>query len=238
MAETTTAAAGEIPEETPPEGVSAINVLSKREKLKQWLYSKDVDLGGLYEGAILSLYTEQPGPGWAYITAHAGRELGNRLPDVVSGTERVSRLNYDGEVQKISKLWVAARMPYLGAEEATTTTIETYTIPREVYERLSRLVEDNNEAGTRKERKARLLFETLVPGQEPADQKPAIEQWMEVVTWFSERAHIGRTQVESHTVYREKLEAMEGMLYALVESSEDFSQLPAELNEILENTNN
>ena len=232
----------EVPDQTPLEEVSLFD--DKRTRLKNWIASKSSFLGGLYEGAVMILCGNPPLPGWRHFTAHAVREIRNRLPDCVAGTESVSRLDYHQEVRKISAAWAAQGLPTARSvgTEATTSTETSISISKEIYDSISKMVKDSSEVSDRKYRSAYRLFHTLVPEGEFGEKEPIIQEWIGVTDWFAnKRTHVQAAdtqEVNGHQEYVEKFEMVEHILLGLIESSEDFSQLPAELNEILENTNN
>lgn len=233
---------GQVPDQTPPEKVSFFD--SRRIKLKNWVSSKSPFLGDLYEGSVIILYGDPPLPGWRHFTAYAVREIRNRLPDCVTETESVTRVDYYQEVKKISAKWTPQDSPLPRATnvEITTSTEVNVPIPKEVYDGISKMVKDSMEVSDRKYKTANRLFHALVPEGNFGEKEPVIQEWIDVTDWFanSERTHVqtGAQEAENHEEYVRRFEMVEHILLGLIDSSEDFSQLPKELNEILENTNN
>lgn len=237
----------EVSDQTPSEEVSLFN--DRKSKIKDWIASKSPILGSLYSGAVTILYTEPPTSGWPQLVAHAIREIANRLPDHIAGPEASTRggFNLGSEVRKISNVWRSRTLEHIstsGPTEATSSipVSDSIPVPREIYLGLSKIVQDDNEAEGRKYRKAKSLFEALVPEGNFEEKEPIIEQWVSVTGWFADggRVHVNnnKEEVEDIAEYKQNFEMVEHILLGLIESSEDFSQLPAELNEILENTNN
>jgi hypothetical protein len=232
-----------VPDQTPSEEVSPFD--DKRIRLKTWITSKSSFLGDLYEGAVMILYGDPPLPGWRHFTAHAVREIRNRLPDCVAETESISKLDYPQEIKKISSAWTTLGLPITGTVSTEpTTSIEMNTlIPRIIYDSISKMVKDSLEVPDRKYATAYRLFNTLVPEGEFGEKEPIIQEWIDATDWFasSERTHVKsdtQEEVDGYQEYVQSFEMVEHILLGLINSSEDFSQLPKELNEILENTNN
>ncbi|MBN2413960.1 hypothetical protein JXQ31_19960 [candidate division KSB1 bacterium] len=65
----------------------------ERLDLKAWFQRNAPSLGELYEGVLKLLYTDEKIPGWTRFVAHAIREIGNRLPDIVIGVQKNTYLD-------------------------------------------------------------------------------------------------------------------------------------------------
>jgi len=234
---------GEVPSQTPLQEGFLFD--GRKIKLKNWLVSKSPFLGGLYEGAVQILYRDPPMPGWQHFVPHAIREIRNRLPNCLAGTESVGRMNYDSEIKKISEIWIEKGVPFAtlpeGGEISDSTDEAAVSLPKEIFDRVSRLAKDASDVRSRKYRSAYRLFKAMVPEGDFGDNEPVIEQWIEVTDWFadSSRTHVqGEGQdVGDRTEYVQKFEAVEHILLGLIDSSLDYSRLPAELNEILDRAN-
>lgn len=240
MADATTDTSGETPDQTPANTEGTLD--ARRARLRSWIASKDPVLADLYEGAVIILLGEPPIAGWPYFTSHTVREIRNRFPDAVAGKEASTRVRYEQDVKELGEVWKDKGLQYsesAGSAEVPTSTEEEKVVPGKIYEILSRMVQKDATIPEKKYAAAQRLFKALVPEGEYGEKEPIILQWVEVTNWFEETAHVGRSEESiDRAEYIAQFEKVEHILGGLMESSEDFSQLPAELNEILENTNN
>jgi hypothetical protein len=101
------------PEPTPSAEPNVGLVLSancwtpERLKIKDWLASVAPSLGELYEGAVRIVF-ELRLPGYTRFLGHAVREIRNRLPSEISGSQPVKYLAYKNRVDEIRDHWTKA----------------------------------------------------------------------------------------------------------------------------------
>src|SRR5215831_6935451 len=75
-----------------------------RVELRDWFRREAPSLADLYEGAVELLY-QRPLPGRIRFISHAAREIGNRLPDYLTGKEIGKRLEYVVRLDAIEGKW-------------------------------------------------------------------------------------------------------------------------------------
>src|SRR5712692_1930710 len=143
----------------------------ERTALREWLTRNAKSLAELYEGAVVILYEHDPLlPGWSRLVAHAVREVRNRLPDAVAGKKVGERLDYPSRLDEIAGMWSDAGLA-TAATPAAPSVLDVapaanpgVLVPRGVYDRVSDLIREHEEARERPVDSAFRLFEAISPG--------------------------------------------------------------------------
>ena len=217
----------------------------ERTALREWLTRNAKSLAELYEGAVVILYEHDPLlPGWSRLVAHAVREVRNRLPDAVAGKKVGERLDYPSRLDEIAGMWSDAGLA-TAATPAAPSVLDVapaanpgVLVPRGVYDRVSDLIREHEEARERPVDSAFRLFEAISPGNkgQRAALEPTVNQWLRVTRWFQGKAHDGGVADGGFSIdeYRRQFETFEAMLIAVIR---DFFKTTDELDKILEDTN-
>lgn len=210
-------------------------------ELLAWFRRNAPSLGELYEGALKMLYDGSL-PGRTRFIAHAVREIRNRLPDVISGTQ-TNRLDYKTRMDNLLKSWQHADLP-LGVEMLDTNTDKLLpdgpdvTLPRKIFAEIIALLTDHEEAREKPEDAARRLFINLAPENERFIDtlRPIVISWLEVTNWFMRKAHDSGQQDKDYNFdkLREKFKRFEDTIRVLIQG---FFKTTEELDEILEEAN-
>jgi len=212
--------------------------------LQAWLQRNAPSLAELYEGSVKLIY-DVPIPGWVCFVSHAVREIGNRLPEIVSGIKNQSRLDYKTRMDDIARDWEKAGLGVDGSSSGSVFSRESATdmpsdreVPQPLWGLITAIVRDHVKTRETTLEAATRLFE----GRAPENQKlrdalrPAVLQWLQVKNWFMERAHNSGKVDASYDKdeLRRQFELFESSLGALVRG---FFSTVKELDEILEDTN-
>ena len=213
----------------------------RRMHLRQWFRDNAPPLEGLYSAAV-ELLTNDGFPGRAYLIAHCGRELANRLPDYVTGPARSTRVQYKNELDAIADLWEQAGLPIDGSiprvvGSAADTGVDGHVpLPVLVADRLSKLIRDHRAARQRpRDAALRLFAGSPEPSDDPA-LGPLVGQWIRIGRFFVGRAHAGTDAAKIPDVddVIENFELFETMLAALFgrlsETMDEIDDLLAEAN--------
>jgi len=163
----------------------------RRRELQQWFERNAPALGEVYAGAVLLLHDERI-PGYRRLVAHAMREIGNRLPDVV-GDEIRGRVQYANHLDKLQKKWAQWGPECLG--DGSWPSLPGTTNHVAVDVRLIRLVvaliDDHAEARERPPERARRLFLAVSDGVGPhPGLGPVVDQWVDLTKWAMSKTHV------------------------------------------------
>ena len=112
-----------------------------RREISAWLHEQAPPLAELYEGAVCLIF-ERPIPGTVRFVAHAVREIRNRLPDYISGSNSGGGLKYKDELAKISKIWQdsALALDEIDAEASVSHMSSEVSIPRQLFLEVQQLI--------------------------------------------------------------------------------------------------
>ena len=208
----------------------------QRDELLIWFQRNAPSLGELYEGALKIIYADNF-PGKTRFVAHAVREIRNRLPDVIEGTQS-KRFDWKNRLDDLSRKW---RNAGFGSDLFETKEIPKspeVPIPRNLFVRISDLINEHEAARERPYEAAERLYTIIDPKNEPLRDtlRPIIEQWLEVTGLFVRRAHdSGKTDVDQNwKELKENLEHFEILLIAIIGK---FFERLEEIDEILEEAN-
>src|SRR5271156_1284744 len=138
-----------------------------RQELLDWLDKTSPSLAELYKGAVELLFGQSV-PGFSRFVSHAVREIRNRLPSVVSGTDSSGRLDYTSRIDDLSAQWKKAHISIEAKpseDGRTPSTIEAsgVLLPRKVARKIEGLIADHDAARQRPQDAAIKLFEGVAP---------------------------------------------------------------------------
>jgi hypothetical protein len=168
--------------------ISVKNLTPKRRELLKWFQINCASLAEAYEGAIW-LLEDQRFPGRVHFIAHAVRDIADRLIFVLDPQTESKRVQYEGEMDKIQKLW-----PKLDAIEEKSGELlgqDGVNIGRELAVRIDALVRAHCK---RRERPSQyeLLFRYLVrhePNQGEVNQRLVFD-FKKTRDWFMAFTHL------------------------------------------------
>jgi hypothetical protein len=236
---------GTTPPAIPPDGSIGSPWNPSRVELRDWFQREAPSLGDLYEGAVGLLYQHQL-PGRIRMIALAVREIGNRLPDYLTGERVGGRLDYVNRVDRIEEKWNKHKeMNPSPREESQSKTLSSSSqdipIPCDLFNELDLLIRDHGVARQRPLDAARRLYEGLDPEniKKMGDTlRPVLLQWVEITKWAVSHVHdSGKGKRDSDYDWDEirgKFELMELSLRSIVGA---FFVAVRELDEVLEETN-
>jgi len=202
-------------------------------------------LAELYEGAVLLLYQCYI-PGRARLIAHAVREIGNGLPEKMTGKSFPARFDPTDQLDKIVAAWDKCGFSIDGRltipDDARMDTVrhkEGVAVPSELFRKFSKLIKRHRQSRVTNKEKAVELFKACDP-QNPEHIEllvPALSQWLDVLAWFMGPVH-NRTGSDDDIFQGDlvaQFRVFETVLRAL--TTDFFGTASEELDEILENAN-
>ncbi len=174
---------------------------ASRLEILGWLKRNAPSLAELYEGAVL-LICHKSLPGWTRYLCHGIREIGNELPDRITGTTSGMQLQLTNRFDEILNEWRRANLPLDGTTPGVQVTAgaslpspSNIELPRRIYDLMAEVVRDHEESRQRRRQATTRMFETLIPEERNRDAfGPVIRQWRDVVHWFVGHAHDGEWQ--------------------------------------------
>lgn len=216
-----------------------------RVELREALFKIAPYLAELYQGAVLLLYRCYI-PGRARLIAHAVREIGNGLPEKMTGKSFPARFDPTEQLDTIVAEWqkgaFSSDVRLTIPEDATADIVGDKGFVRvqlSLFEKLSKLVKCHGESRTTNREKAEELFKACDP-QNAAHIEllvPVLKQWLDVVRWFGGLCH-ERKRSDDEILQgnlTDQFDIFETGLRAL--TGDFFGTISEELDEILENTN-
>jgi hypothetical protein len=213
----------------------------ERLALKAWLSRHAPSLAELYEGAVCLLF-ERRLAGYTRFVGHAVREIGNRLPDVISEVSTF-QLQYKSRLDSILQKWKKAGLTTDGTFPAVTMASDSarskdaqIALPLGLARSIATLIGDHEAARERPRERARRLFAGIRPEIQIDAVRPALTQWLEVTDWFMAITH------DSHRVDGVINDAQLQAKFALFETAllaiaQPFFTTTDALDEILEEAN-
>jgi hypothetical protein len=237
-------AIGTTPPSIPRNGAIGTPWNPSRFELRDWFRREAPSLGDLYEGAVELLYQNSL-PGRIRMIAHSVREIGNRLPDYLTGERVGKRLDYVSRVDRIEEKWnnndKDMSSPSASQSSPLSCSSQDIPIPLDLYNELDLLIRDHRSTRQRPLDAAQRLYEGLDPENiiKMGDTlRPVLLQWVEITKWFMAHAHdSGKGKRDGDYDWDEirgKFELMELSLRSIVGA---FFVAVEELDEILEETN-
>ena len=201
--------------------------------LRAWLQRNAPTLSELYEGAVELIYGAAL-PGRVRFISHAVREIRNRLPDIISGTNSGRRLSYKNSLDEIEKVWNNHKF----ALDGTIPSSPDIMVPPQLFRLIAILVKDHVETREKPIDAAIKLFEGCAPENRQLRDalRPVVFQWLKVTEWFMKKAHDpGKIDARyDESELQRQFELFEMTLRALARG---FFTTVEELDEILEDAN-
>jgi hypothetical protein len=216
----------------------------ERLEIKAWLARIRPSLAELYEGAVHLLFQVSV-PGYARFVAHAVREIGNRLPDLIANDTSRTRTEYKEQLDRILPEWKKAGLPIderiavpVTPGDSTEARPAGFLIPTELAFLFAKLVADHTKVEGRRRGNAEKLFIGLQSEnkESPRAIGPAIDHWLATIDRFVEITHDkGATDAElDGRQLRENFQLFE---LALMTITRPFFSTTDLLDEVLEDTN-
>jgi hypothetical protein len=208
-----------------------------------WLKRTAPSLGELYEGAV-QLFCHRNIPGWTRMLCHAVREVGNELPNVITGTTSGMLLQHTNRVGKLLTIWKEQNLPTDGSipgvqvsESSTVPDTSTVVIPHGVYVEIAELMRDHEQSRQVRVEAATQMFGALLPDQKHRDAfRPVVRQWRDAVQWFVGKAHDSKW-TDADLDLDELARNFEIFETPLAAALQQFFTTMKELDEILEDAN-
>ncbi len=217
--------------------------LSKlREELLAWFNDNAPGLGILYKGCLMIIFTDKL-PGKVRFVSHGVREIGNRLPDIISGKKVRGRVEYATKLDSILKDWEDAGLSLYGAAPVNLTNnsngvvANKVELSKEIYLKIALLLSEHKESRVTVRDAATILFESIAPENRGFlnTLRPTIDQWVDIIAWFVGMTHEPiKEKVVDEKKFIEKFEVFESALSALIRS---FFKTSEVIDEILEDAN-
>jgi hypothetical protein len=175
---------------------------------------------------------------------HAVREIGNELPDVVTGTTSGMLLQHTNRVEKILTTWKERNLPLDGSipgvqvsESSSMPENSTVSIPQDVYLEIAVLMKDHQESRRTRVEAANEMFGALLPDQKHRDEyRPVVNQWRSAIKWFVSKAHDSKW-TDGDLDQDELIRNFEIFETPLASALQQFFTTMKELDEILEDAN-
>ncbi len=210
-----------------------------RAALYSWLEGESPALASLYKAAVL-MVNDRAFPARLRLVGHAVREISNRLPDALTGTTS-KQVQYVQLVDEIQIAWDSAGFQIEDAilDPSASRARTTADAPVSVLRRVESLIREHRAGRRRAERKSEDVFRPKWVNSEVASValKPISDNWAEIVKFFEECAHEGRSDVETsqgESVLEAKFQRLERILQA---RAAEFFKPMEELRGILDAAN-
>jgi hypothetical protein len=214
----------------------------QRQELADWFQQKAPHLEALYKAALM-LLNNPIFPARERLIAHAVREIGNRLPDVV-GTKiaKNEKVDTTNRLDKIVCIWRKDGLPVdfstpMAIESAASDGDVGILIPSSTAKAMMELIRDHaNSRETRKDAAIRLLREIAPDSGVSLDQlRPIALRWLTVLKWFQENVHVGDSdRAISEEEFQRYFELFEQYLGSMLRP---FFSTFKELNDFLDQAN-
>ena len=168
-----------------------------RNSLLVWLERNASELAKLYLSALKLLFEDKEFPARFYLTAHAVREIRNRLPDAVVGVAKTPRVEYVQWLDKIAKEWGeefrfddsgAESTPISPSSPSSTVKVE---ISLNLFRKISSLVKEHSDNRIKNRETTQKMFLAISPEdyETPEALEPIVTHWMKKTQWF-QKAHV------------------------------------------------
>ena len=218
---------------------------SDRQRIREWLTQNSEQLADLYAGAVELLQMSSL-PGKLRFVCHAVREIRNRLPDVIAGSNAGGRLDYTARVNTLSELFERngfleeSGSLYVVSDDAvnpSAATVQYVRLTEEVYLSVRELITDHRRASSSVRARAQQLFDAGHPysGLHSQQIQPVVSTWMDTTQWFMVRAHESLRESNDEGDLESKFEQFEQCLlpfaHSFFENMEDVDAILAEANQ-------
>lgn len=212
----------------------------RRQELYSWFERKAPGLGELYAGALNIIYSNRI-PGRTRLIAHAVREIGNRLPDIITGVI-IPRFEWENKLDELSVEWRKAGLFTNVQLSNQSNEIKLYKpyieIPYNVYQSLTSVLSEHLSRRDTRYNKAKRLFNAISSDNNGSQDEliPVIKAWCDTINWFVGKAHDWQnidSDIEAKNFYHQ-FEVFENTLRTIIGA---FYQTLDEIDEILEEAN-
>ena len=192
----------------------------RRSRVAEWLRGWSTDLADLYLAAVRLLHGPQDVPAHLRLTAHAAREILNRLPDFVEPAER-RRLEYPKLVASLE-----ATVPDLPLESSS------YVLQGPALDALRLLLTSHQSVRENNTQRAWRMFKAATRSAQPELLIPLARQWHELYGLFVHDVHVADAAATAWTAaeYRDRFGRVEAILATL---ADDFFAPLVEMDAIL-----
>lgn len=210
----------------------------ERKELLQWFRQEAPSLADAYGGAVKLMHSADF-PGRVHFIAHAARDIGNRLPDIICSFERPRRLDYKKELEEISGMWPSTMPPDAYTDDTQVPQQqEEVPISRRVYLAMSKLIGRHRAVSpTIRESHMRLL-QALSQTAEPQLQRlrARVDEFFNLCRWFERCAHF-RSKVKPVPLEKEMAVKFGRFEWILSAFTRPFFHTKDELDDLLQDTN-
>ena len=214
-----------------------------QERIAGWLSERAPQLAEVYRGAI-RLLDDPAFPGRHNFICHAARDIGNRVPDIITDT-KIERVEMPGDLTTLVELWAkngldrAELAPALAGQEDGSLHRATaeITIPYQIFRQVQTIVGLQRQVSENSRTRARRMVEAVAPENKDRQEVlfPLINQWMQLVKWFVAYTHAGTgLKTVDEGELQSKFRTLEARLDAFI--GEFFGSIGT-LDGILEETN-
>jgi len=171
----------------------------ERDDIRRELARHSPPLADLYAAAV-RLVADVSFPGREQLVAHAVREIGNALPEIVLGI-RAARSS-DGLLDGLTREWdrefdaTATVESPSGDRAGPVPPAGTVSVPTRLFTKLDRYFRDRATSVTRTGA-AEMLFEWTDPlnRMQKATLAPILREWLTETSWFVRLVHLPRTRL-------------------------------------------
>ncbi len=189
----------------------------QRQELLEWFQKEAKPLSQAYEGAI-ELIQDRDRSGRVNFIAHAVRDICNRLVFVLDPQSEPQRVDYDGEMDRIEKLWPPSIQNDL---KTSVDPIQTISIPVDIAKQMNALIGNHRRRRQTPSNSERLLKFLMrnEPTQAHVNQR-IIKDFEGVQDWFMARAHFPSKEVPQtgESELQMQFNKFEGILHSFVGS--------------------
>jgi hypothetical protein len=213
-----------------------------QERITEWLSERAPQLADVYQAAI-RLLGDATFPGRQHLICHAGRDIGNRVPDVIAGRTS-KRVENTEDLDTLSTLWAdngLDRIDFIptseDAESSTSLVNASVAISQQVFKQMHIVVNRHRQGSQNNQKRAMKMVEAAAPENIGRQEVlvPLAKQWTELTRWFHSYAHAGLTgKVVDEKELQNKFNTLETYLSTLIG---EFYGPVETLDEILEETN-
>jgi hypothetical protein len=215
-----------------------------QERIAEWLSEDTPQLGKVYRGAI-RLLNEPSFPGRHHFICHAGRDIGNRVPDKIADS-KTERFEITNDVATLTTLWTDSGLDRIELASASLIAQEKsgelpgtldITIPQSIFRQMQIIVTRHRQGSKNNRDRAIRMVEAVAPENMGRQEVlyPLATQWIELTKWFADRTHAGlKVTIVDEEELQNKFRALETYLGTLIG---EFYGSVETLDDILEDTN-
>ena len=213
-------------------------------KIAEWLSSYAPQLESVYRGAV-RLLNDPTFPGRLHFICHAGRDIANRVPDLIGGTIDLQRVDLTRDLNELRDLWSRFSLDQRGpaglskgnAAEPRSLK-EEMLMPVTVFKHVGMVLLHHAQAARNHRERATIMLEAIAPENKDRQEAlyPIANQWVELTRWFASHTHAGdKLDTVSEVDLQNKFLTLENHIVTLISTS--FYEPVDVLDEILEETN-